>query len=92
MSDIQLGDIGTVFSIETGAVLTGATTTEILIQKPDLSLATWTATVSGTKLTYTTVANDLDQRGVWKGHAHVILPSGDWRGSLFQFSVEDKFK
>lgn len=100
-NDIHLGDIGTVFEatikdckdgVSSIVDVSGATTKEIIFKKPDGSKLTKTAVfkTDGADgiIQYVTVAGDLDQVGIgWKLQAYLILPSGSWRSSTYQFTV-----
>ena len=102
-NDIHLGDIGTVFEatikdcvngVSSFVDLTGATFKEIIFKKPDGTKLTKAATfkTDGTDgiIQYTTIAGDLDQAGgSWKLQANLVLPSGSWRSSTYQFTVLD---
>lgn len=87
MNKVYVGDIGTAIELDTGVSLVGATVTEIKVRKPSGIVETWTATVSGTKLRYVTLTDDLDQEGVWRMQASVTLPSGKWRGETAELKV-----
>lgn len=89
---IYKNDIGTLFRIDCGSDITGATIHEIQIRKPDATEVIWPATMFGTNyLDYIVVAGDLNQSGSYSGHSFVLLPSGQWRGELFKFSVYEKW-
>lgn len=91
-SRIYVGDIGTEFQVDTCTTLTGATTLELLVRKPDGTFATWTGAILDlTKIKYTTVANDLNQVGFYSLHAHVVLSSGTWTGNLCSFQVWERW-
>lgn len=87
MSKVYVGDIGTAIELDTGVSLVGATVTQIKVRKPSGAVVTWTATVSGTKLRYVTLLNDLDQEGVWRMQASMTLPSGKWLGETAELKV-----
>ena len=95
-TEIHVGDIGTVFEVtiqDDGVAvnISSATTKEIIFRKPDKTLLTKAANFStdGTdgKIRSTTVSGDLNAAGVWSIQAHVILPGGDWKSSISEFSV-----
>jgi len=96
-ANIQVGDIGTIFEVtvkdEAGVAvnLSSATTKEILLQKPDKTVLTKTASfkTTGTDgiITYTLSSGDINQNGIWSIQAHVILPSGEWHSSVEAFEV-----
>jgi len=96
MNEVHVGDIGTVFRLtvysgRTVADLSGATTKEILFLKPSGELITKSAsfTTSGSdgKIQYATVANDLDESGLWKIQAHVALLNWSGYSDLSTFEV-----
>ncbi len=92
------GDIGTAFRVtildqDGNAVpLTGATTTEIKVEKPDGTTEVWLASVFGPAtdgvLEYVTVSGDLDQDGQWLLQVFVVLPAGTWRSDTARFDVQ----
>lgn len=89
---VYIGDTGTAVELDTGVDLSGATVTEIAVQKPDGSAATWAASVTGsTKLRYVSLAATFDQAGTWRVQAKVTLPSGAWRGETAEFKVYKPF-
>ena len=63
MTKIYQNDVGIAITVATGITLTGATTTQLKVKKPSGATATWAATINGTNLDYTTVANDLNEAG-----------------------------
>jgi len=86
MADVHVGDIGVLISFDTREDLSTATTTDLDYRKPDGTTGTWTATVSGKKLEYTSIAGDFTLAGPYVVQAHVITPS--WAGH----SDEDHFE
>lgn len=96
-ADIHEGDIGTVFrgtiTDQDAAIVdvSGATTQEMIFEKPDGSFITKTTVfmTNGTDgiIQYTTIAADLDLFGPWRVQTHVILPSGEWKSDIQSFTV-----
>lgn len=96
VNENHLGDIGTVFlaTIKDGTVVVDvstATTQELLFKPPNGAVKTRVTVfdddgVDG-KIKYITVADDLDEVGVWKIQAHIILPSGEWNSDIGSFEV-----
>lgn len=75
-------DIGVQFRLNTGIDLSAATTANIHYKKPSGDTGTWTgATASTSYVTYTTVADDLDEDGKWELQAYVVTPSWTLRGT-----------
>lgn len=69
----HVGVIGFTVAIDVGFDVSGYDTYEIHYKKPDGTVGTWTATLTGqTILAYTTQASsDLDVVGIWELHAYV---------------------
>jgi len=96
-NEIHEGDIGTVFLVTfkdgTGAVdVSSATITKQIILKPPKGSIKTKAAVFNTdgvdgKIKYVTVANDLDEVGIWEIQARVALTSGDWKSDIGSFEV-----
>jgi hypothetical protein len=89
-------DVGTAFELTItdadGVVnLSGATTLQIVFQPPLCDKITKTASLktdgSDGVVRYVTQAGDLVGIGVWKCHARVVLPSGDWFSDEYTFRV-----
>ena len=89
-----LGDIGTVITVSTGVDLSAASTAELKIKKPDKTVTTWAASVSGgdnTQLVYTVVADDFDQAGTYKVQAYIVTASWTGRGNTASFDISNTF-
>ena len=93
MGKIFKDDVGVLFNVETGIDLTGATTYELRIIKPDDTTDTWIPTIAGTVLTYTTLTSDLDQCGKWKIAAYVEFGvTSKHFGEVDFFRVHERFR
>lgn len=91
-SKTYVGDTGTVITLDCGHDISAATARAIKARKPDGSVITWTAVASGTdSIAFTTLADSLDQPGVWKLQASVTLPAGTWLGETAQLVVYSPF-
>ena len=95
-NEIHQGDIGTILRLTvkdgTDAIdLSAATTKEIVLRKPSGSMvtkdATFTTDGSDGQIQYTTVADDLDEAGIWRIQARVVLLGGTWRTDIARFEV-----
>ena len=95
-NEIHLNDIGTKFlvTIKDGASavdVSGASTKQIIIQKPSGTKLTLTATFDddGTdgKISYTTVADDLDEAGSYKLQGKVVISDGTFYTDITSFKV-----
>lgn len=73
-----VSDTGTVISLETGVVLTGATVS-IRVKKPSGIVVTWPAVTNGTRIETTTTSESLDEPGVYVLQG-VIQNLGSWSG------------
>jgi hypothetical protein len=97
MSDIHVGDIGTIFRLTimdgTSVVdISGATTMEIIFKKPSASVVTETAsfTTDGTdgQMEWATgVVGDLDEAGSWEWQGRIVMPSWEGKTSILTFDV-----
>jgi uncharacterized membrane protein len=93
---IYIGDVGTKFIISTGVDLTDATSTKAKIKKPGGTTVTWDCDVEGAatggKISYETIANDLDEAGNYVGNAKVEFGAKKFTGETFGFMVLDEFE
>ena len=97
MSDeIHVDDVGTALVVTisedgTAVDIGTATTKQIILQSPDGTTLTKTATLvtdgADGQMQYFTLSGDLDAAGVWKIQARVVLPTGEWRSSVEEFLV-----
>jgi len=81
MSDnkIFIGDIGTEIILDAGSDLSSESTLEIHYLKPSGATGIWEASVYQTNYAkYTTLADDLDEAGVWRFRIYTVLAS--WTG------------
>ena len=95
-ADIHNGDWGTVLTvtlIEAGAAvdISSTTTRQFIITRPDKTILTVTAVfvTNGTdgQLTYTTVAGDINQSGLYSLEAKVIYSTGQYYSYTYSFNV-----
>ena len=74
--------------------LTGATTIEYRVLKPDLSVVVWTPMLLGAatdgRVEYKTVTNDLDQLGYYYIEVYLVTPNFDGNSNRFEFKVVDE--
>jgi hypothetical protein len=90
-----VGDIGTRLLVSTGNVLTTATTTNLLVQKPSGAIDTWIGMVNpsdNTQILYTIQTGDFDEIGRYRLQAYVVFVAGSWRGNTAYFTVSETFK
>lgn len=95
-SEIHEGDIGTKLLItvtDDGSIvdISGATTKDIFIKKPNGAILSRTGVLEtdGTdgKMYYITIAGDLDVAGNYKIQGRVVLPAGSFYTSTATFKV-----
>lgn len=89
---IYVGDIGTIIEVDCIIDISGATVGNVLIEKPDGSTATWTATVTGTLLKCVTEAGDLSVPGVYTAQAYVEIYPTKVKGESASFTVYDSYE
>jgi hypothetical protein len=97
VDEIHIHDIGTLLltTIKDGTSvvdISGATTRQIILGKPDGTALTksGTFTTDGTdgKLQYTTVSGDLNAIGWWKIQAYIVTSTGgEFRSDIENFEV-----
>lgn len=94
MSTSYKPDIGTVVSLNTGVVITGASGLSIEVKKPSGTVASWAGAIGAdTKsVEHTIAANDLDEAGDYILQAKLTLNGGTWRGKSVVYTVKDIFK
>ena len=94
--EIHFGDVGTQFerTVKDGDVavdLSAATTKEIKFKPPSGPTKVKSAIflTDGTDgiLTYTTIADDLDELGKWELQVHVVIAAGDFNTDVEGFVV-----
>jgi len=94
---IHLGDTGTQLRVtiqdcnSTAIDISDATTTEIILKKPDGTTVHKTAYfltdgVDG-KIRYTAASGDFDLVGSWKIQGYIVTPSGEWSSEFESFKV-----
>ncbi len=98
LDKVFVGDIGTVFrgtfkEDGTAVSIVGATTKNIIFEKPDGTTVTQAGSFftdgSDGVLQYASIANDLNQGGKWRLQGHIILPSGAWHSDVVNFKIYD---
>jgi hypothetical protein len=94
----KINSIGVKFKIDIGEDITLATTKNLIFLKPDGSIVTMAGTIEDlVYLTYETVlAADgttlLDQAGLWRVTAKIVLPTFTGYGDACEFFVEGEFE
>ena len=98
--ELHYNDIGTTFSITVKDCISGtatpfnlssATDLELIFNSPSGVVKTKTASFvtdgSDGKIKYITVDGDLDEVGLWRLQARVVLPLGSWSTDIGTFKV-----
>lgn len=97
VNQIQVGDVGTVFTItikdqsNTAVDISGATTKYFILQQPDGSVTTITANYVGSgtagQIAFTSASSHFDQQGKYKLQAYVADTTTAWHTDVYTFSV-----
>jgi len=80
MTKVYVGEVGLKIKVNTGVDLTNATSTLILVEKPDGTKVDWTATIEDASngiIYYETQSGDLNQSGIYYIQAKVTFSDGD---------------
>jgi len=96
-AEIHIGDTGTVFTItikdENDEIVNvgPATTRQIIFRKPSGEVLTKTGSLvtDGTdgKIKYITEEDDLDEQGIWKVDAYIVISSTKFHSDTAEFNV-----
>lgn len=98
MSKAYVGDIGTAIEINTLIDLSGASTMEYKVKKPDGTLVDWEVEIPAALteedgfLVHFTEAGDFDQVGKYLIQPHVVTASSDHLGNTVTLEVYDAFQ
>lgn len=81
-------DIGVPFKLNTGVDISTATVANVDYRKPSGATGSWTGATADTNyVTYTTIADDLDEEGQWELQAYVVTPEWTLRGTIAKVRV-----
>lgn len=95
-NEIHVGDIGTVFTVtvkdgDSAVNLSSASTKQIIIKKPSGTKLTKNAgfVTDGTdgKISYALISGDLDETGMHKLQAYVVISDGTFYSDITSFKV-----
>lgn len=95
-NEVHVGDIGTIFRVtvldaNSAIDISGATTRQLIFQKPDGSTLTRSGslTTDGTdgKLEYASVSGDLDMAGRWSLQVYLVLATWEGKSDIGSFIV-----
>lgn len=90
---IYKGDIGTKIKINVGENIVTATIRKIKYKKPSGITGEWNALLEGTNyMYYITIANDINEKGIWLVQAYIELPDWKGHGETANFIVYDLFE
>ena len=88
MTQIFVGDTGTIIKLDCGMDISTATVHNIVVRKPNGTKVTWAGTVNGTStILYVTQAGDLDIAGTWHFQAFVTMPGWTGTGEIATMDV-----
>ena len=90
MSDVFVGDEGTIISLDCGTSVATATVCQIIVKKPNGRRVTWNAVQDAeTTIKYVVQAGDLDVAGDWQLQAYVEFPTWKGRGEVATLKVKN---
>ena len=98
MSKAYKDDIGTAIELNTLIDLSGASTMEYKVKKPDGTIVTWDAEIPSALteedgyLVYFTESGDFDQSGNYYIQPHVVTATSDHLGDTVTIRVYDAFQ
>ena len=96
MTKIYQNDVGVTVTVNTQFTLTGATTTQLKVKKPQSNLiVTWATTIDGTnaqQLDYTTLVGDLNEAGIYFIQPYVVIGTQTLYGETAQLQVYAPFQ
>ncbi len=92
MAKVYIDNEGSDLILDCGTVVTGATSITIEVLKPDMTTASWAATVYGTNyIKHTIVTDDFDQAGLYKLQASFTLGAWIGRGDTAELIIHRLF-
>ena len=89
MKEIFAGNT-VIINLNTGIDISGYVTLEIMFKRPDGTEGSWTAVIDPAnvkRMTYTTLAVDLNQSGRWTVQARVESVGAELHGRFANFTV-----
>ena len=91
---VYKGDIGTIISLDTGIVITGATAITIEVLKPSNIVSHWASIIGADtrSVQHTIVTGEFDEIGTYILQAKLTLAGGTWRGESVKLVVRDIFR
>jgi hypothetical protein len=93
MNKVYMGDVGTVINIDCQEDISSSTLSQILVKTPRGDKKIWVATVTDlTTLTYTVVAGDLQEVGLYHLQPFVTLPGWTGKGHTVELEVFAAFR
>lgn len=92
---VYVGDLGTVIIVDCGSAITGATTKDLKVKKPDGTIVTWTAEIYQVNyLRYVSdlVDSDFDIEGVYYLQSRVVVDGWSGLGETANFRAYDPYE
>jgi len=81
-----IGDIGSLIELDTGEDLSTGSNAKIKYKKPSGVTGEWTGVIDDTKITYTTIAGDIDEAGTWSFQG--LITVGIWTGHSTEAEID----
>lgn len=92
MNKVFVGDTGTLIILNCGQDVSAATSRTIEVRKPNGSVVSWSAQLSGLdSLSYLSTVNTFTMPGRWRLQAKVTMPNGVWLGETVILDVFPAF-
>jgi hypothetical protein len=93
MSDKHyVNEVGTEILIDCGSDITGATVHTLEVRKPDGTIVSWAATISGTNhLSYISLEGDFNMVGLYLLQAKINIASWAGRGETAEFEIFEDY-
>lgn len=88
MSEVFVGDFGTVIALDCGMNVSGSSVRKIIAKKPNGQVVEWVAALDGTNgIKYSIHPGDLDMAGVWLLQAYAEIDGWHGKGTVARLVV-----
>lgn len=88
-----VGDVGTILEVDCGVDISSATTHNLMVQKPDLTLDELVGTIYNSNyIRYTTVDGDWDQAGIYRIQSKIVISGWEGLGETAKLRIYDPYE
>jgi len=88
-----VGNVGTVIDIDMGQDISGATTTDLYVKKPDGTEATWSGEIYGSNyIRYVIEEDDLNEAGRYYVQPYLVISDWSGYGKTVDFKVYELWR